>query len=217
LLNPDHTPTHLLLILVHAVYDHLDRGVQPASQGGLSPEKIGIMAELCGVPDAENIYKAMRTTGYQMGQGDAYIDKQFTTFYASFRFQYTLAARATPTVHSQVMGGTSFTSTQQSNIPLLTRDGLVAFFVNNIMEDPTRQHAWFTSFLNYIQLYHPGTGQLLPRSIPRTVFPAIPDPATGQKNQAIRVGLQRQHQLEYGWNGVRAPTPNGQNPQPQHT
>jgi hypothetical protein len=192
------------------LYDHLDRGVHPASQGGLSPEKIGIMAELCGVADEENIYKALRATGYQMGQGEAYIDKQFATYYASFRFQYTPAARATPITTSSVMNGTSFTTTQQSNIPMLTRDGLVAFFVNNILEDPTRQHAWFTSLLNYIQLYHPGTGTLLPRSIPRSVFPATPDTPTTKKNQGIRTALQRQHQLEYGWNGVRAPTPNQQ-------
>jgi hypothetical protein len=55
MITADKRPSPSLVILATALYNHLDRAVAPPSQGGLPPEKLGLMADMCGVSPEKNL------------------------------------------------------------------------------------------------------------------------------------------------------------------
>jgi hypothetical protein len=55
LVTPQRTASSTLIAFVTALYNHLDQKVAPMRQGGLSPEKVGIMMTMGGYGDDENL------------------------------------------------------------------------------------------------------------------------------------------------------------------
>jgi hypothetical protein len=105
------------------------------------------------------------------------------TFYNAFNLEHRSVPRAEPP-QSQ-----AFMLVPQSSVPLLTIDGLIAWFVSGILADPSRQFAAMNAILGAVQLRHPRAQTRLPRSVPRSAFPERPDQAAvaalGARQQAL--------------------------------
>jgi hypothetical protein len=55
LITPQQTASPLLIAYVTALYKFLDQAVAPSNQGGLSPEKIGVLGEMQGYHGDESL------------------------------------------------------------------------------------------------------------------------------------------------------------------
>jgi hypothetical protein len=114
------------------------------------------------------------------GQGPSFIDTQFAIFYNTHSYSYTATLRPVEASQQHHQSTTRFSTssftTQPSQIPLLTLDGLIIWFTSKILSQPQATFISMNQILSTTLLSHPTSGYRL-QPFSRRQFPKGEDTA----------------------------------------
>ncbi|KAH7120520.1 hypothetical protein EDB81DRAFT_914172 [Dactylonectria macrodidyma] len=182
-----------LELLVDVVYRWAEAAVAPCNEGGLSPQKVGMLLSMGEYADEHNICSALPDAMCEQGASrisfgnrwmkENLINQYMMRFYDLYGLSYNL-----PTVTPQPRSFfDSLSCSLATPRPLLTREGHLRFLLIGILVDPDTNFVNINKLLSKMPpLRHPQTGGTLPPSIPRRAFPATEDPAMKQYVEGIK-------------------------------
>ncbi|KAF7552672.1 hypothetical protein G7Z17_g4177 [Cylindrodendrum hubeiense] len=175
-----------LELLVNAIYHWADTTIEPRNEGGLAPEKVGKLLCMGEYSHEHNIYALcdQEASSFSFGSRsmrEYLLNQLMAKVYDLYGLPYetsTTAQQSSSRLDQLVRSLTGPTAR-----PLLTREGHLRFLLIGILIEPHTNFININRFLSKVPpLLNPRTGDTLPCSIPRHVFPATADPRMTQCN-----------------------------------
>jgi len=143
-----------------------------------------------------SIDQQFKSAGAMGCLGTSFVDTQFMKLYDTYSFEYRTAQRPAQPQNVPGILARYMPPPQPSACPLLTVEGLVAWFLQGILLQPHRQFVAVSHVLSSVQLFHHQDRTPLPRTVPRSAFPEAEDAGASAVNRARQESIITQNNLE---------------------